>query len=129
MKYHIGELSCLSICHQIKVPITLSFGFGIGVCSCVCMYAECFVSRRDAKHKLPVIHSVYHDGSFLAFRSFAQSQFNLSSRATANSLFSLFGFVAINLFCQFDSKFARAHIHTHTVAHSIILHKKDSSAS
>lgn len=24
MKYHIGELSCLSICHQIKVPITVS---------------------------------------------------------------------------------------------------------
>lgn len=24
MKYHIGELSCLSICHQIKVPITMS---------------------------------------------------------------------------------------------------------
>lgn len=44
MKYHIGELSCLSICHQIKVPITLS---RLVLCEPRCQHINClpFYSR------------------------------------------------------------------------------------
>lgn len=125
MKYHIGELSCLSICHQIKVPITLSFGFGICMCvsACVCV---CFVSQR-AMPNINCLLFIQFIMTAVFLRSVAHSLFSLNwiwTLATANSFFSLFSFVAINLFRQFDSKFARTLVHSCTPLYILLEQQK-----
>lgn len=102
MKYHIGELSCLSICHQIKVPITVS-----RPSLCVCAFASV---HDEPSHNSCIrmnlafysLHIVDHDAC-AALLSLHQISDSLPSYWTSLSLFSrvlfisLFNFTAINL--------------------------------